>query len=108
MSIENKVNEALGEASMCWSETPKGVFESSRCLEISKKLVLGINEIHNMQLAAISTASIGYFKDCHDDYKTVALSDTNRLYKKYDYLFKLCREKDILTEEVLSNLASIE
>lgn len=30
---------ALGSASMCWSETPKGVFESDKCLEILEQLL---------------------------------------------------------------------
>lgn len=30
--------ESLGKASMCWSETPSGVFETSRCLDIANTL----------------------------------------------------------------------
>jgi hypothetical protein len=29
---------ALGEASMCWDETPKGVFDASHAKEIGEKL----------------------------------------------------------------------
>lgn len=38
-TLQNKVFEALGEVSMCWSETPKGVFESSRAEEIGNRLM---------------------------------------------------------------------
>lgn len=33
------IGEALGEASMCWSETPKGVFQSERAQAILEKLI---------------------------------------------------------------------
>ena len=33
-----KILLAIGEASMCWSETPKGVFDSSRAIKIGEKL----------------------------------------------------------------------
>lgn len=45
-TLQNKVFEALGEVSMCWSETPKGVFESSRAEEIGNRLMHDIeNEV---------------------------------------------------------------
>lgn len=37
--------QALGEASMCWSETPKGVFDSTRAKEIGEKLCKNLEEI---------------------------------------------------------------
>lgn len=39
----DKVGEALSEASMAWSETPKGVFDSDRCCELIHDIV----EIHD-------------------------------------------------------------
>ena len=36
---EESIMTAMGEASMCWSETPKGVFDSTRALQIGKKLL---------------------------------------------------------------------
>lgn len=50
-----------------------------------------LKEKHIMQLAGISTASIGYFKDgdeIHPDYDTVALRDVTSLYDKYHDTFK--------------------
>lgn len=38
-TIEENVFTALGEASMCWSETPKGVFDSNKAVEIGNVLV---------------------------------------------------------------------
>ena len=38
MHTYEKILEALGEASMCWSETPQGVFDSTKGIEIAKKL----------------------------------------------------------------------
>lgn len=37
-NFEELVGIAIGEASMCWSETPKGVFDSTRAAEIAAKL----------------------------------------------------------------------
>ncbi len=37
--IETEVFEALGQASMCWSETPKGVFNSTNAEKIGKELL---------------------------------------------------------------------
>lgn len=45
----NKVAELIGEASMCWSETPKGVFDSTRTSEIVDK----IEAIYNEQIARL-------------------------------------------------------
>ncbi len=33
---------AIGEASMCWSETPKGVFDSDKAQQIGEKLLVDI------------------------------------------------------------------
>lgn len=35
---EELIFTALGEASMCWSETPSGVFDSTRAQQIGEKL----------------------------------------------------------------------
>lgn len=38
------IMEALSEASMCWSETPKGVFDSTHAIQIGKKLLEDIKK----------------------------------------------------------------
>lgn len=43
-TIESLVFQALGEASMCWSETPKGVFDSVNAKRIGNELVQAIKE----------------------------------------------------------------
>lgn len=35
----------LGMASMCWSETPKGVFESTRALEIGNSIMNDLEDL---------------------------------------------------------------
>lgn len=37
--LANLVYEALGEASMAWSEIPSGVFDSEKCAAIGEKLI---------------------------------------------------------------------
>jgi hypothetical protein len=32
--IKQKLGEVIGEASMCWSETPKGIFDSTRASKL--------------------------------------------------------------------------
>ena len=38
ITVSEAVGQALGAASMCWSETPSGVFDSERATEIYKAL----------------------------------------------------------------------
>ncbi len=48
-------------------------------------------EQYRMQMAGISTAAIGYWKEgdgIHPDYDTPALRDVAKLYAKYDELYK--------------------
>lgn len=45
--LDEKVFEALGKASMCWSETPKGVFESEKASQIGDELIEEINKSKN-------------------------------------------------------------
>lgn len=53
--------------------------------------VLSDVEQYRMQMTAISTAALGYWKkgdSIHPDYLTVALHDVAGLYKKYDALYQ--------------------
>lgn len=36
--------EALGEASMCWSQTPLGIFDSTAASKIGDKLIKNLEE----------------------------------------------------------------
>ena len=48
-------------------------------------------EQYRLQMAGISTAAIGYWKEgdgIHPDYDTLALRDVAKLYAKYDALYK--------------------
>jgi len=54
-------------------------------------------EQYVMQMAAISTAALGFWKkgdDIHPDYVTPALHDVADLYTKYDELFKQKESRD--------------
>jgi hypothetical protein len=42
--LVSMIFQALGQASMCWSETPKGIFDSTKAQEIGENLV---NDITN-------------------------------------------------------------
>lgn len=43
--LETLIFVALGEASMCWSETPKGIFNSDKAKLVGEKLVEDIENI---------------------------------------------------------------
>ena len=61
------------------------------------KPVLQEIEQYRMQMAGISTAAIGYWKegdDIHPDYDTIALRDVAKLYAKYDALYKAQPEQE--------------
>lgn len=48
-------------------------------------------EQYRIQMAGISTAALGYWKEgdsIHPDYDTPALRDVTKLYAKYDALYK--------------------
>ena len=65
---------AIGEASMCWSEDPVGIFESTRALAIVDALV----EEHEKDLAklraqlSIATKALEEVMMCEGDAITVA------------------------------------
>ena len=55
--------------------------------------VVDLNDIeqYRLQMAGISTAALGYWKEgdaIHPDYDTLALRDVAKLYTKYDALYK--------------------
>ena len=59
--------------------------------EQAQEPVLQDIEQYRMQMAGISTAAMGYWKEgdgIHPDYDTVALRDVAKLYAKYDQLFQ--------------------
>ena len=53
-------------------------------------------EQYRLQMAGISTAAIGYWKEgdgIHPDYDTIALREVAKLYAKYDALYKAQQDK---------------
>lgn len=50
-SFKTILGESIGEASMCWSETPKGVFESTRASEIFHKVF----SAHELEVADLES-----------------------------------------------------
>ena len=63
----------------------------------SQEPVLQNIEQYRLQMAGISTAALGYWKEgdgIHPDYDTVALRDVAKLYAKYDALYKAQPEQE--------------
>lgn len=44
-NIESAVFQALGTASVCWSEVPRGTFDSIRCKEVGEALLAEIERL---------------------------------------------------------------
>ncbi len=44
-NFKEAVGQAIGEASMCWSETPKGVFDSTRASNIVDEILNYLDEL---------------------------------------------------------------
>jgi|688.fasta_scaffold00342_10 hypothetical protein len=47
--MKTKIFEALGQASMCWSEIPNGVFDSSKVLEVGNELLKSVYTTEGVQ-----------------------------------------------------------
>jgi len=39
MRYKQRINEIIGEASMCWSETPTGIFNSDRGVQLADEII---------------------------------------------------------------------
>jgi hypothetical protein len=64
-------------------------------------------EQYRLQMAGISTAAIGYWKESdgiHPDYDTIALRDVAKLYAKYDELYRAQRTWVGLTDEEITDM----
>jgi hypothetical protein len=68
--LENEVFEALGEVSMCWSETPKGEFDSNKAQKIGEKLMNVIKSTFHVDEPIIS----------NPEEKTIELSSVKNEY----------------------------
>jgi hypothetical protein len=60
-------------------------------------------EQYRLQMAGISTAAIGYWKEgdgIHPDYDTPALRDVAKLYAKYDALYTAAQRQPLTDEQI--------
>lgn len=48
--LRDKIFVALGEVSMCWSEIPKGIFDSNDAIRIGEELIKEIEKNYNNKL----------------------------------------------------------
>ena len=46
MLLKNKLYEYIGQASMCWCETPKGIFDSNNAVRITENMILDIENYY--------------------------------------------------------------
>lgn len=84
--------------------------EDKRQPAVERQIKLDDIEQYRCQMAGISTAALGYWKDgdsIHPDYDTIALRDVAKLYAKYDALYKAAEaapqaaDTDKVREEIM-------
>jgi hypothetical protein len=87
--LREQVFLALGEASMCWSEIPQGVFDSVRASEIGEQLLVAI-EAYKSKIAVEPclttirwTGSNGLEYQFQSSDKDELQAKTNELFKRY-------------------------
>jgi len=86
------LSDARQLAAQCWcDEETKHIEMDITLAEAFARRLDALMETYRMQLAGISTAALGYWKESdsiHPDYDTVALRDVAKLYAKYDALYR--------------------
>jgi hypothetical protein len=55
-NLRDIVFQAMGQVSMCWSEVPKGVFDSVQAVKIADEVMAAIEEHERASLAQAQTA----------------------------------------------------
>ena len=96
--VQQKTHEAITALREALAEQPA-----------QQEPVLQDIEQYRLQMAGISTAAIGYWKESdgiHPDYDTIALRDVAELYAKYDELYRAQRTWVGLTPEELDEMFS--
>ena len=77
--LETLVFEALGEASMCWSETPNGVFQDSKAKEIGDRLLQALTSVKSESVEEVleqkRLALIEYIKLKHTQDECIGFID---------------------------------
>lgn len=56
--LKRKLCEGIGQASMCWSETPKGIFDSTQALKIVDQLYSDIIFMRLEEWMEVATGEI--------------------------------------------------
>ena len=94
-------NQPAQQQPVPWSQALEDVWAIALHLEdvsaeqpAQQEPVLQDIEQYRLQMAGISTAAIGYWKESdgiHPDYDTIALRDVAKLYAKYDELYRAQR-----------------
>ena len=97
---EKAIRDFCGHHADWWPSTTQ-VQEMLALAQPEQEPVLQDIEQYRLQMAGISTAAIGYWKETdsiHRDYDTVALRDVAKLYAKYDALYKAQPEQKPLAK----------
>ena len=93
---EKAIRDFCGHHADWWPSTTQ-VQEMLALAQPEQEPVLQDIEQYRLQMAGISTAAIGYWKETdsiHRDYDTLALRDVAKLYAKYDALYKAQPEQE--------------
>lgn len=107
-NLRGEIMQALGAASMCWTETPKGIFATDRAIQIGEELLSFIRQLlakerHAAYRRGIEV-SIG-----NDTVKEIRASALQEVREKVENILKngVGKEAKIILEAVLSLLKDL-
>jgi hypothetical protein len=70
MEIKEIIAKAIGEASMCWDKTPKGIFDSNEAENIVKKVIQKIEIINFAEARKLMNETLLKDKDIYYGYQS--------------------------------------
>ena len=84
--MRNRLGEIIGEASMCWSETPSGVFESLHAVKLVDELEQALTEAYEHgKKAGIDEGVMEENNRIREEYELLAGENPTM---SYDKIFK--------------------
>jgi hypothetical protein len=74
VTLEEWIGQAIGAASMCWSEPPWGLFESNRAREIAQALISHVQRVIDDVGAASARGVQHMCSNCYQSFESAELT----------------------------------
>ena len=72
---KSRIYEIIGEASMCWSDTPKGIFDSTRAKKLGDEIVKDFVSMEDERTELIEVVSMSMAREMSLTSELVDLRD---------------------------------